>query len=191
MDVDWTLFARYAAPIVALIVGALLNHWTEKRQRLISYMSNASAVTVQLPAGGAVQVHSHSVVVRNIGGKAAQNVRLGHSILPDFSVYPAVNYNVVNLPAGGKEIVFPALVPGEQVTVAYLYFPPVLWSNVNTYTKSDEGFAKIINVLPSQQYPQWLSLVAGILMIVGTITAIYAIGELGFFLYRHFAVGAA
>lgn len=141
---DWTLFARYAAPVIALLVGAGLNRFLERRPKLITYLGHASAVPITPPQGQPFQVHTHSVVVRNGGKRPATNVRLGHHFLPAFSVYPSIDYHVVELPGGGKEIVFSSLVPGEQVTLAYLYYPPLLFSGVNSYTKSDDGFAVIV-----------------------------------------------
>ena len=35
--------------------------------------------------------------------------------------------------------------------MSYLYFPPLLWSQINVNTKSDDGFAKIINVISMPQ----------------------------------------
>jgi len=186
MEIDWALFTRYAAPILALFVGAILNRFLERRPRLVSYLWHTSAVTLRPPAAPPISVFGHSIVVRNGGKKPAINVRLGHQVLPAFSVYPSVRYEVVDLPDGSQEIVFPSLVPGEQVTVAYLYFPPTLWNNVNSYTKSDEGFAKIINVLPVQQWSRWLAAVAWLLIAVGLITTVYSIAEFILFLVRHF-----
>lgn len=176
MEIDWTLVARYAAPLLALFVGAALNRLLENRPKLVTYLANAAAIQVPVPQGGPMQVHTHSVVVRNGGRKAATNLRLGHSVLPAFSVSPPHEYKVVDV-EGGKEIVFPVLVPKEQITVAYLYFPPTVWSNVNTYTKSDEGFARVLNVLPTPQAPPWLARVAWFLLAVGAFTTLFVVGQ--------------
>lgn len=106
---DWTLFSRYAAPIVALLVGAALNRFLERRSKLISFLAHASAIPVQPPSGPALNVHTHSIVVRNAGKKPATNVRLGHVVLPNFGVFPSIHYQVSSLPGGGSEIVFPTL----------------------------------------------------------------------------------
>ncbi len=90
---------------------------------------------------------------------------------------PSVVYHVEQLPGGGAEIVFPTLVPGEQVTVGYLYYPPVLWSNVNSSTKSDEGFAKIVNVLPTPQPSVWVLRGMWALIVLGAVTTTYIIVE--------------
>ena len=151
--VDWGAVATIAAPLIALVAGAFLNRAIESRPRLVSYLGHVSAHHLT-PAGGTpYDVFTHSLVLRNTGRRPANNVRLAHGTLPNFDVYPDVHYNVQDLPGGGKEIVFPRLTPGEQLTVSYLYFPPVTWDRVNGIIKSDEGFAKVIRVLPTQQYP--------------------------------------
>lgn len=179
---DWKLFAQYTGPVVTLALGALLNHLIERRPKLISYLGHASAVSIKPPTGDAFNVHTHSVVVRNGGRKRAENVRLGHAFLPNFSVYPSVDYEVRDLPDGGKELLFPKLVPGEQVAVTYLYYPPVVWGNVNTYTKSDDGFAKIVQVLPTPQAPTWIRRVLSALIVVGAATVVYGLAELIIFI---------
>ncbi len=177
MTIDWTLLARYIAPLLVLFMGILINRYLERRPKLISYMAHASAVPIQPPEGVAFNVHTHSIVVRNAGRKAATNVRLGHRHLPSYSVFPSVRYEVTDLPSGGKEIHFPCLVPGEQVNIAYLYYPPVLWSNVNTYTKSDEGFAEIVTALPAPQLPLWVQRLAWLFWAIGAIATLYGLGE--------------
>jgi hypothetical protein len=184
MTVDWHLFARFAAPIAAVFIGAALSRWWERRPRLISYLAHAIAVPVRPPEGEQFQVNTHSIVVRNAGKRAATNVRLGHHVLPNFSVYPSVHYSVVDLPGGGKELLFPALVPGEQITVAYLYSPPVFWQHVNSHTKSDEGFAKIVTALPTPMPSPKVRVAAVALMAAGTATVLYALFELAWKVWR-------
>lgn len=84
--ISWDLLSRFAAPLVALFVGAALNRIIERRPRLLSYLAHSSAVTVRPPEGEPTTVHTHSVVVWNGGKQPAKNVRLGHHVLPDFSV---------------------------------------------------------------------------------------------------------
>jgi hypothetical protein len=183
--IDWTLLARYAAPILAVFVGVALNRWFERRSRLVSYLAHTSAVTVRPQDARPFLVHYHSVVVRNAGKKVATNVRLGHNVLPDFDVYPVVEYRVADLPGGSREIIIPILVPGEQVTVGYLYFPPLLWKNINTHVKSDEGFAEIVTVLPTPQPARWVHWLAGTLIIIGLITVAMALGQFLVYVARH------
>ena len=176
MSVDWDLVAKLAAPTIAVFVGAALNRAIESRVRLISWLGHASAFTVSGQQGQPpLQVHTHAVVVRNTGRKPARNVRLGHYSLPDFTVWPDIEYTTVDLPGGGKEIVIPNLVPGEQVTISYLYWPPVTFGQINSYTKSDEGMARIFTVLPTPQLPRWVRGVLLALLLVGITTTLYVV----------------
>jgi hypothetical protein len=92
---------------------------------------------------------------------------------PDHSVFPDVQPTIVDLQGGGKEILFPVLVPGEQITIQYLYFPPLQWQQINTHTKSDEGYAKILTVLPTPQPSRPVRYAAWGLLFVGVVAVLY------------------
>ena len=103
----------------------------------------------------------------------AKNVRLGHKVLPDYNIVPNTKYEVSRLPGGGNEILFPTLVPSEQITISYLYFAPNTYAEINTYVKSDEGLAKVIDVIPAPNLAFWQKLLLYILLFVGGSTVIY------------------
>ena len=171
MAVNWDLVSRIVPPLAALFLGKLLDQWLTKRPKIISYLGHASSFV--LARADNLRVHTHAIVIRNVGRATASNIRVGHSILPEIQVHPDVPYVVETLPGGGAELVFPKLVPNEQITINYLYFPPVVWSQINTYTKSDEGSAKILNVISSPQNPKWLNRVIGAILLLGLTTLIY------------------
>lgn len=167
---NWQPFATIAAPIIAFFVGFAVNRWLEKRPKLLSFMPHAAAVQINPPNGAPFTANTHSVVVRNAGKAAANNVRLSHATLPvNFTVYPSIEYTTVHLPGGGTDLVFPKLVPGQQVTVTYLYFPPLFVADINTGCRSDEGFAKIISILWAPQQPLWQRAIAFGLMAAGVL----------------------
>lgn len=118
-------------------------------------------------------IGTHAVVVRNSGKLTAKNVRLGHQFLPNYTIYPNTKYEITDLPGGGKEIYFPVLVPNEQITISYLYFAPINYSNINTYVKSDEGLAKVIKVIPTPSISTWIKVILYILLFIGFTTTIY------------------
>lgn len=91
--------------------------------------------------------------MRNAGRLTANNVRIGHNFLPEsFQLYPPVAHSVEQIPNGGADILIPTLVPGERVTISYLYYPPVFWNHINSYAKSDEGLAQRVGpILDKQQ----------------------------------------
>jgi hypothetical protein len=168
MKIDLELVSKIIVPFLTLIIGRYLEKWFSKKPKLISYVGHVSAFTLS----NGPQIYTHSIVVANHGKLACNNVRLGHFFLPDFQINPPIKHSVEEI-SGGKEIVFPILIPGEQVTVSYLYFPPVTWDKINSSTKCDEGFAKIINVLPTLQMPRWMKRTVWSLVAIGVATVIY------------------
>ena len=172
MNIDPDLIAKVAGPALSLILGALLKNYTEARSKVVSFIGHVSAFILQNEER--TVVHTHSVVVRNAGRKAAHNVRLTHGVLPfNVTIYPLVKHSIERNADGSGEIIIPVLVPKEQVTVSYLYFPPLLWNQINLNTKSDEGFAKIINVMPMPQPSK--AVIAGVwaLMFIGASFLFY------------------
>jgi hypothetical protein len=188
MTIDWMLVATIAAPVLALFVGAAINRLLERRVRLISFIAHASGVQTSLPNGNAVTVHTHTVVVRNAGKLPAHNVRIGHATLPPaFSINPPIQHSVNPIVGSGSEILIPILVAGEQITIAYLYFPPLTWEGVNRYVKSDEGFANIIKILVTPRRPRWQRNVNGALVLTGAITLLYLTVQVLVAVGRHVA----
>lgn len=163
---------KIISPLITLIFGAILKYYTEEKSKLISFLGHVSVFTLQDEQK--TQVFAHSVIVRNAGRKAAHNVRLVHNVLPsNINIYPPVQYFIEHNPEGSGEIVIPALVPKEQVTISYLYFPPLTWDKINILTKSDEGLAKIINVIPVPQLSKWLTFLIWFLMFIGASFLLY------------------
>jgi len=172
MNFDLVTIAKLISPLITLIIGVIIKHYTERRSKIISYIGHVSSFVLnneeQTP------VFTHSIIVRNAGRKAAQNIRLGHNVMPpNVTVFPKIQYQIDNTPEGASEIVIPILVPKEQVTISYLYFPPVTWDKINSYIKSDEGFAKIINVIPMTQPSKLALWFVWLLMFVGASFLIY------------------
>src|SRR5712692_7573779 len=171
--INWGVVATIAAPIIALFVGVWVNRRFESRPVLISYFGHVSAFRVIPPNGAPVFVNTHSVVLRNAGRRSATNVRVRHNVLPDFNIWPALQQHVEDLPGGGREIIIPTLVPGEEVTISYLYFAPVTFAQINAGIRSDQGFAHPIPVLLQRQYPKWFNFIAAALMLLGLISGVY------------------
>ena len=173
--IDWNIVAIIAAPLVTLFVGAALTHAIERRPRLVTYLGYVAAHRVTLESGVPFDVYTHSVVLKNAGRRAARNVCLTHSILPNFSVCPSIKYRTEQLPSGEIDIVFPVLVPGQEMTISYLYLPPTTWDKVNGPVKSDDGHAKVIRVLPAIQHPAWVNAIVSGLVLVGITALLYCV----------------
>lgn len=172
MPFDLDVIAKLLSPLLAALLGAIAKRYFEAKPKLISYLVHTSAIP--LNDDNKTLVHTHCIVVRNAGKKTAHNVRIGHNILPKgFQIYPPLNHIVQEGTNGSAEILIPTLVPNEQVSISYLYFPPLMWNQVNSYTKSDEGLANIINAIPTPQPPKLVVLTIWILMFLGASTLIY------------------
>jgi hypothetical protein len=185
--VDWGITATIAAPVIALFVGAILDRKLERKPRLISFLSHATAVRVNPPEGEPFSINSHSVVVRNAGRLSATSVRLGHNFLPtDFSVWPAADHSVNRRNDGTAEIVFPTLVPNEQIVVTYLYSSPTTYAQINSYIKGDQGYAQVVTALTAPIQSPWVKAAITGLATYGAIMLLSAAWQGGTWLYQHY-----
>ena len=174
MPIDWNIVATIAAPIVGVFAGVWINRKFEDRAKLVAFYGHVAAFKVRPAEGSAFDVYTHSVVIRNAGRRPATDVRISHGVFPpNVTVFPPVDYKTVALPEGSTELVFPTLVPGEHITISYLYFPPVVFNQVNTRVRSSEGFAKVVEALPTVVTPPWLRRTRTALVIIGITTALY------------------
>jgi hypothetical protein len=177
MAINWILIKDIAVPLVALVLGKFLDSWLLKKPKLISYLGHVSTFTLRDERK--TIVNTHAVVIRNTGRMSATNLRVGHHFLPEnYKIIPNVSHTVEKNEAGGGEIIIPKLVAGEQVTISYLYFPPLTYAQINSYTKSDEGLAKVLTVIPTPQFPKWLINLLRFLVFVGVVAIIYVAIEL-------------
>lgn len=123
-----------------------------------------------------MHINTHEIVVKNSGKLPAKNVRLGHKVLPNYTINPISKYEISDISGisgGGKEISFHMLIPNEQITISYLYFPPITYEKINMSIKSDEGFAKLIHVIPTPILDTWQKISVYILLFVGGSTLMY------------------
>jgi hypothetical protein len=124
-------------------------------------------------SGQLSQVNTHSAVLRNTGRKSATNIRLHHIFLPEFNIWPAIVHSIETLPDGSKDIVIPTLVPSEEITISYLYFPLVVATQVNSGIKCDQGFSNQITVLLQRQFPRWFNRTVLSFFFIGVVTVLY------------------
>lgn len=118
-------------------------------------------------------IGTHEVIIRNAGNLPAKNVRVGHSFLPpSHNVWPHTHYQVISLPSGGEEILFPTIAPLEQVSISYLYSEPITHSRVNTYVKSDEALAKKMDMILSPNLSWWQKFIYLGLWFIGASTIV-------------------
>lgn len=185
MQIDWLVFAAFAAPIIALLAGAALSRLLERRPKLIAYYTHASVFPIR--GENPVQMHTHGIIIRNAGKKPAIDIRVRHNYLPElYNVFPDIEYQVQYLPGGGAELVFPTLVPNEQVSISYLYFPPIVYSQIHAGIRHSDGFATEVTALPTQLYPAWVIRSLWLLLVLGGAAALYMGFELIRFCIRVF-----
>jgi len=176
----------FGARILENVIGGLLNRIVERRPRLIAYYSHAGVFQISPPPGMQqlpTRLHTHSVVIGNVGGLPAHNVRVPHrGPLGGAGIHvyvdPGVHYSTQILPGGEEEILFPILVSKQQVTISYLYPSTIVFTAINLPIRCDEGFAKQVNVLPTTQTPRWFSVVFFTLALIGLAAVIYGAFEL-------------
>jgi len=166
------ILAKIIAPLITAIVGFLIKRHLEAKPRLLTYLVHASAIP--LNDENETIVNTHSIVVRNSGKKTAHNVRIGHNHLPtSYQIYPALTHEIKNGPNDAAEILIPTLVPNEEVSITYLYFPPKTWNQINSYCKSEEGSAQAINVIPSPKLSKLVITLFWSMVFIGASTTLY------------------
>jgi len=179
------LFEFIIAPSFICIVSLYLGRKWESRPQLISFYGHTSEFNVKAVPPNQTDsiVRTHAVVIKNLGRKPANNVRIGHGYLPpNVKIHPPTNYTTGTVTGTGDEIIVPILRAGEEIVINYLYFPQHTFRDINTYVKSDEGIAETFPVRIDRAHPQWVLSLLGIFIIIGifaTIAAFLAFG-LGF-----------
>jgi hypothetical protein len=144
--------------VLGAFVGAAVAKRVEGKADLVSFWGHSSAFTVSEPGHPPFVIHTHDVVIRSAGKKAANNVRVSHAVLPDqVNISPSQPYSVEELPDGRKDILIPTVVPRQQVVISYLYYPPLTWAQVNAGIRSDEGFARPSPTSTSRVMGSWPS----------------------------------
>jgi len=176
MSIDWDIALKVFMPLVSLFLGAWIKNALEAKVRLIVHYGHVSAFKLKGVEGDDQDrwVYTHSVVIKNNGRKPAFNLRLGHNVLPDNTiVQPDIEYSINVLPGGSKEMIFPILSPKKEITVSYLYYPPLTYGQINTHVESDAGAAKPVNVLLQPVYSKWVNYSVLALMLIGAVTVVY------------------
>jgi len=180
MTIDWIIVAQIAGPIIAIFVGAVISRYLSERPRLIAYYGHVASHAFNSVVEGekVTHINTHAVVIRNNGNKTATNIRISHNVLPDFKIYPETEYQINDLPSGGKELVIPRITPKREYTISYLYFPPVTYDQISSFIDSDTGAAKIVNVRLQQIFPKWVNFLVGSSMLLGLIAFLYIVYEI-------------
>ncbi|WP_406232425.1 hypothetical protein ACI703_14455 [Isoptericola jiangsuensis] len=183
-------WAKLIAPFVSALLIAGFKWYTEGRPRVISYLVQSWGVKIDDSADGTpgAIVHSHSIVVANTGRKPATGVRVTHAIkhpLPAHAIHPPIQYSIETNPEGYQQIVFPVLVPKQQVTISYLYFPPLFYNQIMGDVVSNEGMAKILDIVPLPRPNRIVYLATWLLTVIGGSVVLYWAFRLALWLAQH------
>lgn len=179
MNIDWIVLAQVATPIIAVLIGASLNQYFRQKEKLIAFYGHIASHAVNSVIEGKeiTHINTHAIIIRNNGNKAATNVRVLHNGLPDFKIYPDTDYEINELPSGGKEIVIPRIIPKKEYTISYLYYPPLTYNQISSSIESDNSLAKIVNVQLQRIFPTWVNFLVGASMLLGLILFLYMVLE--------------
>ena len=186
IQIDYDALVKLLAPLLVALVGTWAKRRFEGRPKLVTYLVHAAnnplpqpdlpnpAAAAPDPVNARPQaINTHAIVVRNAGQKTAHSVRIDHAFFPfSYSVFPPIHHTLTRQ-GDGAEILIPVLVPGEQVTVSYLYFPPVTWDRVSGWVKCDEGMARAVTVIPSTPPPRAVVWVLRLFAFVGASVVLY------------------
>lgn len=183
MDLD--AYIKLASPVVAIalyVAGRLF----QDKSKVISWMDLGASFTLGDPDADGSRLHTHRIVLKNTGRGSAKNLRLGHLYFPEkIDVTPAVQYTITKNPDGHVELLFPTLVPGESITVSYLYFAPRIAAEINTYAKSDEGAVRIVTALPTPLPSMKVVRLLQFLAFTGACFLIYWLLRLSIYVANH------
>ncbi len=177
--VDWSLIKDIFLIFFSLLCGAWINRtFIERRAKLLAYIGHIAEFDIQEQT-----LSTHSVVLINAGKVAANNVRVQHKTLPEFfQIKPPLKYLIEDIDDGGKDIVFEKLIPNDEITIHYLYSSTkgheLGIAEIHRGIRSDEGYAQVLNVLPSRQYPQWAIRLLAVLTVIGLATIVYSVFKL-------------
>ena len=187
MNPDWSIVWEIVKILVAVFVGAWTNRLLESRARLISYLSSIAQHKIDEN-----RLVTWSVVIKNAGRKAANNVRVKHETqLPHFDIQPPRPFGREQISDGGEDIIFDKVVPGEEILISYLRLIPGDSPDpavINRGISCDEGGPKVLTYIPMRWYPVWAQRLMGALMLLGCVAAVYTVWEVIVWLVKLFGV---
>lgn len=168
-------FIKIIAPLLAVVLAFILGRIFKDKPKLIHFYGHVSVFKLN---DTKADVFTHNIIIRNIGKEPAKNIKIGHNNLPkDYVIYPPSKCEVEVLQDGTEELIVPSLLPKEQMTISYLYFPPLTYDKINTSCKHESGFSKYYDALPTPMPSKkiiWLIYILmglGILFIINLVLA--------------------
>ena len=171
------VFIVVSVVITAIIDFAIKNIF-EKRAKLVCYYDHVGSHTIKGDSKD-ICLNTHVLAIVNQGKLVAEGIKVNHYKIPesldfpDIDVRPSIDYKLVELTDGTKELRVPKLVKGEKITISYIYTNALMATNIDSGVKFDGGYAKFIPVMPTRVYPKWVRAVLFVLIWLGAFTLIY------------------
>jgi hypothetical protein len=132
----WSAVGYVVTVAVTAAVTLAVNRSLEKRARLLVYYGHAAAFTLR----GGITFHLHNIVLWNAGRKSATNVRIDHVVLPEeYNLFPQVPYTEGRRPNGSGLIQIHRIVPGQELSIYYVYPPAIVYSQIHASITHDDG----------------------------------------------------
>ena len=170
MRIDWPTIGQAAWSVVLLLVGALVTWVLERKPKLTYYASHWSAYP--RPGSPPLIIHTHGIVLKNVGRKTATDIRVRHELRTEtFYVTPRVPYTDPDMPGGGFEIVFPRLVPQEEIAISYMHTAP--FNNFRGQITHASGPAVEVPAIPRVEHSKWVTRTILFLALVGLIAIVF------------------
>lgn len=185
----WAWLLKYSSfwitGVISLTVGYVLHRITNRYADLIFYTSHVQWVT--LPAQQGAQavgpIGTFTLFLWNAGKAPAQQVHVGHYLLPGNNVFPDIPRETVQTPGGGQAIRFPTVPPRTLISISYLFFGILTVDQIISYVGWEGGTAKRIPVILQRVFPKWFNVAMVILLVGGLWVATNAIWSLIHFLW--------
>ena len=170
MKVDWPTLGHAVWSVVLLLVGAAVTRLLERKPKLTYYASHWSAYP--RPGLPPVTIHTHGIVLKNVGRQTATDVRVRHELRTEtFYVTPRVQHTDPDLPGGGFEIVFPRLVPQEEVAISYMHNAP--FNNFRGQITHAAGLAAEVPAMSRVEHSRWVVRTILFLALGGSIAIVF------------------
>jgi hypothetical protein len=155
--------------------GIAVKSFLERRPRVLVFYGSRGTHELSPPGQPSIKLNAHNVIVRNSGTKTAENVRVPHISVATHHVHPpSANYSISTNSSGVTELLFPKLVPGEEVVVSYLYPTSSFAGQISSLpVRHDEALAEALDSIVQPVLKPWQSIGAHSMFWLGVVAAAY------------------
>lgn len=160
------------AEVIVKLIANILDHLLGPR---------ADIVYFETPRGwgllGAQQVNTHSIVVQNLGRKVVENLRVIHNWRPADCQYQITpddrGPQIIPMPGGQLAFSIDYIRPSETIFITYIYGTPPPQPLLRSMGTSGRDSRSIEFPKAAHNYPLWVTVLSGVLMLLGSGFALY------------------